>query len=402
LFVKHSIQGVIQCVRCKKSFVTHQESAKYFAAPPHPAFEDSAEAESDSKKKMDAATAKMGEMMLQGWAMLAENCPNPDCPGIPLMRKRGSKESVCLLCDPTGEKATQKEVSQPPTPPPQPKVIPQNIPKPNVDTNLQKKRDMVSSKIGGKLLSGWTMLSQNCPNENCRGTPLMCKGNNGVNLCVCCDKEFGPDDSTKKAQVPTPPTVAVTPVPPASKPHTSSSSLSSASSTSDPYVSSYSSILPASGESKLEKASSCISNKLLLGWSMMSASCDECYTPLMKHAKGSNGEVVCVNSACEKYFDKKSTPTTTTASMATTTSPLLGQKKLLVEDDEDYEDDEEYDEVLDYKAKRFASASTQHEMVKPTVTNKAPMSGDKRGRLSIDSARKQALEAVAHKLSKAR
>jgi uncharacterized Zn finger protein (UPF0148 family) len=62
-------------------------------------FARSPEAKAEARR-VDAASAKMGELMLAGWAMLAESCPNPACPSMPLMRKRGQEKGVCILCSP--------------------------------------------------------------------------------------------------------------------------------------------------------------------------------------------------------------------------------------------------------------------------------------------------------------
>lgn len=38
------------------------------------------------RQQSDAASAEMGRLLLKGWAMLADECPNAECYGIPLMR----------------------------------------------------------------------------------------------------------------------------------------------------------------------------------------------------------------------------------------------------------------------------------------------------------------------------
>lgn len=349
---------MVQCVRCGKCFVTHQESNKFFAAPPHPAYEDTPKDAVSDKARIDKATAKMGELMLQGWTMLAESCSNPACPGIPLMRKRGSTKSVCLLCNPGGEeKDSQVEEAQTKvTPPSTSKGV---NPKPNTDNALQKKRDMVSSKMGAKLLSGWRMLSQNCSDPNCRGTPLMSKGNNPARLCVCCDKEFGLEPSSHS--------------PREASPRISSLSSSSIS----PVVSS------SGGDSKLQRASSCVSSKLLLGWTMLSAACEECGTPLMKHSQGSHGTPVCINSDCSNCFSEGGAP-----SLSELNDQIDG-----MDDEEEYEGEEFEKVVQSYKAKRFAQRQESESQDAPAVL-------DKRLK-SILGSRQKALEAVAHKLSQA-
>ena len=38
------------------------------------------------RQQSDTASAEIGRRMLKGWAMLADECPNSDCYGIPLVR----------------------------------------------------------------------------------------------------------------------------------------------------------------------------------------------------------------------------------------------------------------------------------------------------------------------------
>ena len=52
--------------------------------------------ESERKKKQDNASAEMGTLMLQGWAMLEDVCL--DC-HVPIMRSRDKKTEKCVVCD---------------------------------------------------------------------------------------------------------------------------------------------------------------------------------------------------------------------------------------------------------------------------------------------------------------
>jgi len=51
----------------------------------------------ESRKKRDASSSKLGEYMLNGWALMAESCPQPDCSMIPLVCKKGSPY-YCVSC----------------------------------------------------------------------------------------------------------------------------------------------------------------------------------------------------------------------------------------------------------------------------------------------------------------
>ena len=51
--------------------------------------------------RKDDATKLIGQKLLQGWTMLQDTCANESCPGVPLMRKPGAKEMVCVNCNTT-------------------------------------------------------------------------------------------------------------------------------------------------------------------------------------------------------------------------------------------------------------------------------------------------------------
>ncbi|KAG8990240.1 hypothetical protein FRB93_003285 [Tulasnella sp. JGI-2019a] len=55
------------------------------------------------RQQSDLASQRIGAKMLQGYAMLAEECLNPDCIGVPLIRppKPGSKDphKECVICN---------------------------------------------------------------------------------------------------------------------------------------------------------------------------------------------------------------------------------------------------------------------------------------------------------------
>ncbi|KAI0773847.1 hypothetical protein C8Q74DRAFT_1316848 [Fomes fomentarius] len=55
------------------------------------------------RQQSDTASAEIGRRMLKGWAMLAEECPSPDCYGVPLVRPPRTGTTVdprkeCVIC----------------------------------------------------------------------------------------------------------------------------------------------------------------------------------------------------------------------------------------------------------------------------------------------------------------
>ncbi|KAH9853806.1 hypothetical protein C2E23DRAFT_867798 [Lenzites betulinus] len=55
------------------------------------------------RQQSDTASAEIGRRMLNGWAMLGDECPNPNCYGIPLVRPPKSQATIdprkeCVIC----------------------------------------------------------------------------------------------------------------------------------------------------------------------------------------------------------------------------------------------------------------------------------------------------------------
>jgi len=52
------------------------------------------------RAQSDYASAEIGKKLLQGWAMLADECPRSDCYGVPLIRAPGSNllTKKCVVC----------------------------------------------------------------------------------------------------------------------------------------------------------------------------------------------------------------------------------------------------------------------------------------------------------------
>ncbi|OCH93593.1 hypothetical protein OBBRIDRAFT_724481 [Obba rivulosa] len=145
---------------------------------------------------------KLGEYMLRGWVLTDDICSQ--CSKIPLLRAPGHPVSwFCAACDCT--------FSQLPAPgglpgPSRPQEVP-NMPSspsftssshltrastpptevsdalssptfaPPVDTEeilrRRQQSDTASAEIGKRMLKGWAMLADECPNTHCYGIPLV-------------------------------------------------------------------------------------------------------------------------------------------------------------------------------------------------------------------------------------
>ncbi|KAH8118448.1 hypothetical protein DFH11DRAFT_1502992 [Phellopilus nigrolimitatus] len=171
-------------------------------------------------------SSKLGEYMLKGWVLTDEICPNEGCP-VPLMRSPKSYTPSCMFCancdgDPqislltsmpdkhaissgsrpallrhpspsiTQSSSTHSRSSTPPT------DISSVLSSPTfalpVDTaetiRRRQQSDAASAEIGRRLLRGWAMLADECPNVRCYGVPLvrppLVGGKDPRKECVAC------------------------------------------------------------------------------------------------------------------------------------------------------------------------------------------------------------------------
>lgn len=191
------------------------------------------------KKSRAAAEAVMGERLLQGWAMLAEECPNAGC-CFPLMRDR-SRKTTCVACGSNGVAAAavtpppaaaaaapaapagvatgtndlgaNSQFADAPAPVAPSSTVSDRSPvAPTVPSNsnnssssvaggepelmipeedfaaVRKKRDALSASLGRYMLQGWSLLDKMCPREGCEpGTPLLKNRSTAVFYCAGCD-----------------------------------------------------------------------------------------------------------------------------------------------------------------------------------------------------------------------
>lgn len=169
----------------------------------------------EAKPSRAAAEAAMGEKLLQGWTMLAQECPTTGC-CFPLMRDR-SRNTTCVACGGNGVSATDTpheedvdgdgQFADPPAvaapastvsapPPPAAPTMHSNDaaeePAPVISEEefaaVRKKRDALSASLGRYMLQGWSLLDRMCPREGCEpGTPLLKNRNTSTFYCAGCD-----------------------------------------------------------------------------------------------------------------------------------------------------------------------------------------------------------------------
>ncbi len=162
----------------------------------------------------------MGEKLLQGWTMLARECPTAGC-CFPLMRDR-RRNTICVACgsdgspaaapptaaaapaaaagpdvDPPAVAAPASTVSTPPPAAPTARGSSggggaSEDPEPVVSEEefaaVRKRRDALSASLGRYMLQGWSLLDRACPREGCEpGTPLLKDRSTGTFFCAGCD-----------------------------------------------------------------------------------------------------------------------------------------------------------------------------------------------------------------------
>ncbi|KNC98200.1 uncharacterized protein SPPG_06602 [Spizellomyces punctatus DAOM BR117] len=167
----------------------------------------------ESEVRQDKGSSRLGTYMLQGWVLTDEPCPVPGC-NIPLVRSKDRARKLCVLCD------------DPEHPHPPPSAKPES----NVETtsvvneiteeeeeelaNILAEEDRTtpsnqvgetqdqefarirreqgnkaSRLLGQKMLAGWTLLDENCPNGTCYGVPLV-RNRQKQNYCVICERSY--------------------------------------------------------------------------------------------------------------------------------------------------------------------------------------------------------------------
>ncbi|KAF8913825.1 hypothetical protein CPB84DRAFT_1757649 [Gymnopilus junonius] len=137
----------------------------------------------------------LGDYMLKGWVLTDQSCTTPGCT-VPLVRSpkgRTPITTICVRCNSRSSPAvelpanpvalssdvsTESQHSRSSTPPTEFSEIPDSPTFIPLEESEQSRRrraqsDQASSEIGKKLLQGWAMLGDECPNETCYGVPLV-------------------------------------------------------------------------------------------------------------------------------------------------------------------------------------------------------------------------------------
>ncbi|KAL5530318.1 hypothetical protein ACEPAF_6575 [Sanghuangporus sanghuang] len=164
-------------------------------------------------------SSKLGEYMLKGWVLTDEACPHTNC-RVPLMRSPKGHSPVTMFCancdgDPQSRTSAPSSAvspsvareSSPSTVSSGTRISRSSTPPTDVSSRLssptfalpvetaesvrrREQSDAASAEIGVRLLKGWTMLADECPNERCYGVPLvrppLVGGRDPRKECVAC------------------------------------------------------------------------------------------------------------------------------------------------------------------------------------------------------------------------
>jgi len=253
-----------------------------------------------------------------------------------------------------------------------------------------KSRDLVSAKLGERMLSGWIMLNKACENDQCASTPLMCKSSDKARMeCVSCGTVWTEDKhgNLRSTTATAPATAACAAQPkaapgPGSRPTLApSASTSTSTAASEAHYTrlnlSEAPILNLFQRSDPNAPSELLAAKMLKGWALLEQCCqkDGCAgIPLVRDKSGVVQCVVC-NQSKEAPAARAMSSTGTAAAVAAA-KPVAADLDESDEDEEDFEAADDNMAFSEYAAKRLATlkskqASVLQQRVVPVETAKA-------------------------------
>jgi uncharacterized Zn finger protein (UPF0148 family) len=148
-----------------------------------------------------------------------------------------------------------------------------------------KARDVISKKLGDKMMVGWTLLGDSCAKPECSGTPLVSSPKEpGRLFCVSCAQSYTKSSTTGTVEP------APAPAPAPALTATPKASVTPSGLVSDAPILDFS-------RPREQDSSSRIADKLLKGWAMLNEMCAQSgcdgAVPLMRDATGAKHCVDC-------------------------------------------------------------------------------------------------------------
>ncbi|KAF8591446.1 hypothetical protein K439DRAFT_1326774 [Ramaria rubella] len=207
--------------------------------------------------RISDVSSKLGEYMLKGYILTDDGCPVCSIPMLRTPSGQSPPRLFCSQCHPnlndpppsaltkqvsclssTSSRSSEKisRVSTPPTEVSSALSSPTFALPPDSEETLRRRAqsDMASSEIGKRMLRGWAMLAEECPNESCYGVPLVRPpkpggGKDPRKECVVCGQVYIFEQNAHglDALVPLQGTEAVTEfLPPRTAPHINTTPIS--------------------------------------------------------------------------------------------------------------------------------------------------------------------------------
>jgi len=340
--------------------------------------------------------SRTGKLLLDGWKMLAQMCPMCNtalmskqgalhCPGCDLPVRYETSREDARFDDAAEEEEEEEEEHEDDA------QVPRSLEELKREYDVRNKsRDLISKKLGEKMLAGWTLLGVSCEQASCSGTPLMHSQKEPMKLvCVACERVFRQNKQGELEPAEGGAKVAAAPLGGAA----SLRSLPVVPSVDSPEVwrqgCSDAPILDFSRSSREQDSSSRLAAKLMLGWAMLNEVCprDGCTgSPLVRDLQSVKRCVDCNHSWPTGATGGPSSAPPSASSSSSSSSAAVVRVAGAVprdregngrarrhrrrdeknedeeEDDEDDEDDEDEDEedqeaYRRYAAKRMAPAA---------------------------------------------
>ncbi|KAL6611003.1 hypothetical protein U3516DRAFT_813585 [Neocallimastix sp. 'constans'] len=149
------------------------------------------------EQRHERGITNMGELLLKGYIMSADSCPNCNCV---LFKKSKNSPLFCPICDDKKDKNDTKKnkmnnKNNQSLQYSESKITDTKPTETGSKENVTNQINSVNNKMSELLLAGWTLTNDNCP--FCIGVPLM-RNKEKLQYCVKCEKNFVSEEEAKK------------------------------------------------------------------------------------------------------------------------------------------------------------------------------------------------------------
>ncbi|CAG8654644.1 5174_t:CDS:2, partial [Paraglomus occultum] len=129
------------------------------------------------QSELDRTSSLIGRYLLTGWILSDEVCPNKGC-NVPLLRSKDNSTWLCARCDNNDSKPRSTtelpyQAYESFAPPVESIGMEQETSEEVEERQLRRKQSQLAAQlIGERMLQGWTLLDEICPNETCYGASV--------------------------------------------------------------------------------------------------------------------------------------------------------------------------------------------------------------------------------------